>query len=266
MPLASIAEHSAALIGCLAWIPLAVWIVSCVNWSIVGDIDPLTGIVGIFVAIGLGYEAINPPVPEMAPLTVIAVLITVLMFPFARAAMDRRQLRGIDIEALERAYQALAVRPDNVISKFKIAKVLFDLGICGHALRIGETLVPDMPQRFFMEELRTVRKWQMMQIEARFFAPIGCAECQASNPPGNLFCQKCGAAFLLDFAKGRVVGKRLGKKLVATWIVLVSFLIGIPAAKALPPAACVVTVVAMITVASLMVYFAFRDTTGGVAQ
>jgi len=259
-------HNSAALIGCLAWIPLAIWIMACVNWSITGDIDPIMGFFGVFMAVGLGYEAINPPVPELAPLTVIAIFITVLMFPFVRAAMDRRQLRGIDIDALEKAYEALAIRPDNVIAKFKIARVLFDLGMCGHALRIGEGLVPNMPQRFFLDELRTVRKWQMMQIEARFFNPIMCAECQTSNPAGNLFCQKCGSAFLLDFAKGRVVGKRLGKKLIATWIALVAFLVGIPAAKALPPAACIATVLTMITVAACMVYFSFKDPTGGIAQ
>jgi len=261
-----LANNSAAFIGCLAWIPLSIWILACVNWAITGDIDPATGVVGVFMAVGLGYEAINPPVPQLAPLTVIAVLATVVMFPFVRAAMDKKQLRGIDIDALDRAYQSLAVRPDNVVAKFKIAKVLFDLGMCGHALRIGESLVPTMPQRFFLEELRTVRKWQMMQIEARFFNPITCAECQTSNPPGLLFCQKCGSAFLLDFAKGRIVGKRLGKKLVATWIVLIAFLVGIPAAKALPPGPCIAVVFTMITIAVSMVYFAFRDTTGGVAQ
>jgi hypothetical protein len=261
-----LANNSAALIGCLAWIPLAVWILACVNWSIGGDIDPATGIIGIFMAFGLGYEAINPPVPQLAPLTVIAVLLTVLMFPFVRSAMDRRELRGVDIDALDKAYQSLAVRPDNVIAKFKIARVLFDLGMCGHALRIAESLVPHMPQRFFMDELRTVRKWQMMQIDARFFNPIACSECLTSNPAGNLFCQHCGSAFLLDFAKGKVVGKRLGKKLIATWIALIAFLVGIPAAKALPPAPCIAIVLTMITVAVSMVYFAFKDPTGGVAH
>lgn len=259
------AHHTSAIIGCFAWIPLAVWIVSCVNWSIVGDIDPATGVVGVGLALGIGYEAINPPVPELAPLTVLAVLATVVMFPFARAAMNRKMLRGIDVEALDKAYQALSVRPDNVVAKFKIAKVLFDLGMCGHALRIGEGLVASMPPRFFTEEIRTVKKWQMMQLDARFFNPISCAECGSSNIAGNLFCQKCGAAFLLHFAKGRIIGSRLGKKLISTWIALIAFLVGIPAAKALPPAACIATVVTMITVAACMVYFAFKDPTGGVA-
>jgi hypothetical protein len=202
----------------------------------------------------------------MAPLTVIAVFVTVIMFPFARSAMNKRQLRAVDIEALEKAYAALSFKPDNIVAKFKIARVLFDLGMCGHALRIGESLVPSMPQRFFNDELRTVRKWQMMQIDARFFSAVSCAECSTSNPPGNIFCQNCGSAFLLDFAKGRIVGSRLGKKLVSTWIALIAFLVGIPAAKALPPAACIATVVTMISVAACMVYFAFRDTTGGVTQ
>ena len=261
-----LSHNSAAIVGCLAWLPLAVWILACVQWTIGGDIDPITGIAGVFVAIGLGYEAINPPVPQLAPLTVVAVFVTVLMFPFVRSAMDKRALRSVDIEALEKAYQALGVRPDNVIAKFRIAKLLFDLGICGHALRIGESLVPVMPQRFFSEELRTVRRWQSMQLEARFFSPVHCAECHTLNDAGMIFCQKCGSAFLLDFAKGRVVGKRLGKKLISTWISLVAVLIGIPAARALPPGPCVAVVTGMMIFSVGMVFIAFRDPTGGVAQ
>ena len=121
-----LSNNSAALIGCLAWIPLAVWILSCVNWTITGDIDVVTGIAGIAVALGLGYEAINPPVPQLAPLTVVAVFVTVLMFPFVRMAMEKKQLKNIDIEHLEKAYQSLGLRPDNVMAKFRIAKVLFD--------------------------------------------------------------------------------------------------------------------------------------------
>jgi len=261
-----LSHNSAAIIGCFAWIPLAVWIVACVHWTIGGDIDVITGVLGIAVAIGLGYEAINPPVPQLAPLTVVAVFVTVVMFPFVRSALDRRQLRGVDIEALDKAYQALAVRPDNVIAKFKIARLLFDLGVCGHALKIGESLVPSMPQRFFSDELRTVRRWQAMKLESRFFAPIVCAECHTSNDAGLLFCRQCGSAFLLDFTKGRVVGSRLGKKLISTWISLVAVLIGIPAARTLPPGPCIATVAAMMIFAVGMVALAFRNPTGGVAN
>ncbi len=47
------ANPLSALIGCLAWIPLAVWIVSIVQWIISGDIDFLSGFLGIWLAIGL---------------------------------------------------------------------------------------------------------------------------------------------------------------------------------------------------------------------
>ncbi len=261
-----LAEHSAALIGCLAWLPLALWIVACVHWMIDGDIDFLTGILGILMAFGLGYEAINPPVPEMAPLTVIAILLTVVMFPFVRRAMDKRQLRQIDVEALERAYQALAVRPDNVIAKIKVAQKLFDLGICGHALRIAEILVPEMPQRFFSSELRMVKKWQRLGLDARFFTPIVCVECRSSYDPGALFCSQCGAPFPLDFVKGRLIGTKLGRKLISSWVALIAILIGIPEARALPPAAAVATVCLMMLVALGVVFFAFRDPSGGVVQ
>ena len=260
-----IAQHSTALIGCIAWIPLAVWIMACVHWTIGGDVDPLTGLGGIAVAIGLGYEAINPPVPQLAPLTVVAVFITVFMFPFVRSAMDKRALRSIDIEALEKAYASLGMRNDNVMAKIRIANILWDLGVCGHAIRIVEALLPSMPQRFFMEDIRMLKRWHMMRVEAHFFAPIVCAECHTSNEGGILFCRQCGAPFLLDFVKGKVVGNRLGKKLISTWVSLIAVLIGIPAAKAMPPGPSIALIVLMMLFATAMVYMAFKDPTGGVA-
>ncbi len=260
-----VAQHSTALIGCIAWLPLAVWIMACVHWTIGGDIDPLTGFGGIAVAIGLGYEAINPPVPQLAPLTVIAVFITVFMFPFVRTAMDKRALKQIDIDALEKSFGALSLRPDNVMAKLKIARHLWDLGVCGHAIRIVESLLPSMPQNFFSEDIRMLKKWHMMKVEAHYFSPIVCAECHTSNGPGLLFCRQCGAPFLLDFVKGHVVGTRLGKKLIATWISLIAVLIGIPAAKAMPPVPSIIAIVVMMLFAVTIVFVAFRDTTNGVA-
>jgi len=261
-----IAQHSTALVGCLAWLPLAVWIMACVHWMIGGDIDVITGFAGIAVAVGLGYEAINPPVPQLAPLTVVAVFVTVIMFPFVRTAMDKKALRNIDIEALEKSYAALYQRPDNVMAKIKIARVLWDLGVCGHAIRIVESQLPSMPLRFFAEDIRMLKRWHMARVEARFFAPVDCAECQTSNEAGLLFCRQCGTPFLIDFVKGRVVGTRLGKKLMAAWISLIAVLIGIPAAQALPPIPSIVVIVTMMIFAVTIVFLAFRDTTSGVAS
>ncbi|MDR3687828.1 MAG: hypothetical protein P4L46_00515 [Fimbriimonas sp.] len=260
-----LAQHSTALIGCLAWLPLSVWIMACVHWMIGGDIDGLTGFGGIAVALGLGYEAINPPVPQLAPMTVIAVFITVVMFPFVRSAMDKKALRNIDIDELVKAYNSLSMRPDNVLAKIKIARVLWDLGVCGHAIRIVESQLPHMPPRFFGEDIHMLKRWHMMKLEARFFSPISCTECQTSNEAGLVYCRQCGSAFLIDFVKGRVIGTRLGKKLIASWTALVAILIGIPAAEAMPPVASIPAILAMMVVAVLIVYFAFRDTTSGVA-
>ena len=261
-----VAQHSTAIVGCLAWLPLAVWIMACVHWMIGGDIDAWTGFGGIAVALGLGYEAINPPVPQLAPLTVIAVFITVIMFPFVRSAMDKRALKALDIESLEKAYNALALRPDNILAKLRVAKGLWQLGVCGHAIRIVESQLPHMPQNFFMEDIRMLKKWHMMKLDARFFAPIPCAECHTSNEGGLIFCRQCGAPFLLDFVRGKVVGTRLGKKLISTWISMIAVLIGIPAAKAMPPIPSVIVILLMMVFASVMVFNSFRDPTGGVTS
>jgi len=106
----------------------------------------------------------------------------------------------------------------------------------------------------------------MTHLDARLFSPVRCAECHSSNDPGVLFCRQCGSAFLLDFVKGKVIGHRLGKKLVSTWIALIAVLIGIPAARLLPPAASIGLIISMMIFSIIIVLLAFRDTTGGVVK
>jgi hypothetical protein len=247
------------VIGCCIWIPLAVWILSLVGWMVTADIDILTGVLGIWIAIGLGYVAMKPPVPALSPLSFIAVLITLVMYPWARSALNRRELKSIDVEALEKAYEQLAMKPDNTLARFKVAKHAYILGMPGHALKIAEEALAYIPERHFQDEHRLLKRWRAQVQQPEFFRAIQCVECNAMNPPGRIHCTQCGAPFLLDRARGKVLGKGQGRKIVAAWFAMVAVLAGIPAATALPPMLTIVTIVALLVAACCVVFLAFRD-------
>jgi len=243
--------------GCMVWLPLTIWILALVRWMISGEIDLVFGIVGIFMAVGLGYVSIVPPTPQFAYLTFPAVMATVIMFPFVRHSMQRRSLRAVDVEDLERAHDALRQRPDNWAARFRIAKLLFEMGYPGHALRIGENCLAQMPQAFFIEEHRMVQKWRWTKLADHAFHPIRCSECGHPNQPGNVHCAACSEPFLLNRLKGKVMPARLGKKLLAAWITMVALLAGIPLLSTLGGVASVLGIVALMVLAGGVLVLAF---------
>ncbi len=252
-------------LGCVAWIPLAVWIVSLAHWMITQDVDVVTGFLGIWVAIGLGYLVMNPPksVPIVSPITLVAILITVFMYPWARQTMISRELRSIDVDSLNKSYEALSMNPSNPLAKFKVAKQAYVLGMPGHALKIAEMALTQMPVQHFLPEHKTVKGWQAVVRKAEYFRAIDCLECGHSNPPGNIHCATCGSRFLLDRAKGRFMSKGLGKRLIASWISLVLVLAGIPAATALPGMFSLVVIILLLSAAGAALWIAFAPTMRG---
>jgi hypothetical protein len=244
--------------GCLIWIPIAIWVLSLVQWMITGDIDVVSGIVGIGIAIGLGFISLDASTKSYAPLTFVAVLATIFMYPFVRSSLTRKELKSIDVEALERAYQALGLKPNNPVSKFAIARRVYALGMPGHAVKIAESALAYLPETHFLDEHRTLRNWKASVTNPAYFTPIACVECHTPNPPGNIHCAACGAPFLLDRARGKFVSGPLGRRLLAAWIGMVAVLAGIPATSLLPPIGQIAAILLLLAVAGVVLYLAFR--------
>lgn len=254
-----------ALVGCVVWIPLAIWIVSLIHWMIMGDIDVLSGLVGLGIALALGLIALDQHTRAYSPFTLIAVVATIVMYPFVRAAMNKRELRSVDVEALEKAYRALSERPGNPIAKLTLARRLYDLGVPGHALAIAESALATLPAAHFRDEHRQIRSWKAVVTDPRHFAPIACVECHTANPPGNTHCAACGSPFLLDRVRGRFLGKGQGRKLLAVWVCLVAVIAGIPETYRLPPLGQICAVSSLVLVAGIVLFLAFRDDSKGFA-
>ncbi len=258
-------EPMSFMFGCLIWIPLAIWIISLMRWMISGEVDLILGLAGMGMAVLLGYIAINPPAPQVSIMAFIAVVGTIIMFPFVSSAMNKRSLKAMDVEDVERAYYALKLRPDNVAAKFKIARMLYDMGYPGHALRIAENCIAAMPQAFFFEEHRLIMRWRNTPTSPRAFDPLPCLDCRHSNPPGDVNCAACGAPFLLDRLKGKVLPSALGKRLMAAWIVMVAALAGLPLIASLGGLFAVLGIFILLVITVTVLIVAFRTPDEGVA-
>jgi hypothetical protein len=220
-------EHPASFMaGWAAWIPLAIWIVALVHWIVSGEIEVVFGLAGIVAGLLLGFVAIIPPTPAFSFIALALITGTVVGYPTARGIFAKRQLKAIDLESLERAYHSVSLRPDNIAAKFKIARLVFEMGYPGHALRIAEGCLGAAPQAFFQEEHRLVAHWRKMPLRPQAFDPLNCIECGQANVAGNIKCAACGAPYLLHRAQGKVLPGDLGKRLLIAWMAMVGALAG----------------------------------------
>ncbi len=244
--------------GCFVWIPVAIWVVGLVNWMIQGEIDVVFGFIGIGIAVALGYTTLNPPNPAMAPLLAMAALVTIIAFPILRRSLNTKALVAIDVEKMEDAYEMLAMKPDNHITRFKLGKIMYEMGQFGPGMAIAAVALQSMPDRVFSDEHRMYARWKRLHPHLEGDQTVVCVDCGFANPPSAITCERCGTKHLIDVARGRWIGKDFAKKLIAGWGAGVAALVGIPLASQLPPVAAVVVILALMAGAILLLWNAFR--------
>jgi hypothetical protein len=229
-----VASHPVVFItGCLVWVPVAVWIIALIHWAISGEVDALVMVIGIGAAVALGYFTTNPPDPRLGPLLFTVVLGTVVVFPFARSAMNRHALMALESEQAERAYEVLRLSPNNIGARMKLARVLFVRGLAGHAVLLGETTLKGLPKQAFLDDFREVEQWKRRASDPRLYRDAMCLNCRTMNRAGEIYCKKCHAPILLDLLKGSWTKGGLGRKLVSAWILGIVAFVGIPSSALL---------------------------------
>lgn len=246
------------MLGCLLWIPVCVYCVFLVQWMIGGEIDSLTGVIGISLFVGSGFTVFAPPVPELRLVATAVILGSGPMFPIIRWGLRRRDKRDVEVEAIKSAYEGFVFRPDNASAKIKLARHLWNLGIHGHAYKLAESAIPGLPRQFYPDEHRMFAMWQMRPPGAESFSPINCAECGHANVPGNVHCAACGARFLLHRVQGKALSSSLGRRILGGWLAMVLAIMGIPLASRLGGTMAVVVIVAMLMAAVGALVLAFR--------
>jgi len=238
--------------GCAVWAPLVVWMYLLVGWMITAEIDLASGVLGIGIAVGLGMLAFNPPSPIVPPLIFLGVLVTSALAPVAKFAYSRAELKSMDYDAMERAYELLGQSPKNVGGKLRMAKALFGQGYVTLASEIGEQAIQGLSEATFREEIKMVRDWR--NLAGTKPAPsIRCVRCGQFNTSKHLFCKGCGEKYLLDYAKGRSIDPNMKRKIVSAWLVAMLALIGIPTAASALPIGMAIAVIVFLLIGSLLI-------------
>ncbi len=263
-----ISEHPFVFFGgCLVWIPVSIWVIALVQWMIQGDIEVLFGLPGVVAGMALGALTLDPPNPALSPVFFATVVLTVFLFPVLRSTLSARELAQIDLDALERAYEALGQKPDNVGARLRIARIVASRGLPGHAAAIGDAALRGLTGAYYDGEARQIGLWRAQGAYPGASRSIVCVECGASNPPGDLYCRYCRAPFLLHWAQGRWAVGGVAGKLVAGWIAAVAGIAGIPAAAvSLEPAWAIGVIVGVLLAVLWLLWSAFRPSRRQIRQ
>lgn len=225
----TIHQHPEVLtLGALVWIPVTVWTISMIQWMIMGEVDPVFGLVAILGGLGLALVTLHPPEPYISYVGFGSVVGMVLFFPSIRSNLTKRALAKIDLEQLERLHEQVRMRPENKGAKFKIAEMMYRKGYVGQGYAMAESLISDMNADMYPEEHRQFKQWKQSMEGKIYSRPLACPSCGTYNPPGGYRCVRCGAEYLLKVAKGNWMGGHWGVRLLGAWVVVVLGIVGIP--------------------------------------
>lgn len=258
----ALSQPAVLVSGCLVWIPLGVWIVAMVQWSVAGEVEPLYAAVAILVALGLGLVTVRPPTPWLSPVLLLVVVLTCVLYVPLRKAVNDHALVGIEVETLRRSLEEVRARPDNVAARLRAGDVLFRLGRRGHAVALCEKAVEGLNPAVFRQEIQSVRMWRAQTPESEL-QPSPCLRCGTPNEAGSVVCVRCQGDFLLDAVRGTSFAGDLAKRLVASWIAGALVMGGIPLVFAYGAGSPIVVVLGLLAVAGLAVLVCVR---GGVFQ
>lgn len=260
------ADPLGAVAACCIWIPIAAWVVTMIGWLITGEVETLTGICAIGLGLGMGIVAAFPPHPSLSPFLLLAAVATVVFTPLVRASYNRRALAAIDIEQLEKHYEALRLKPDNYGAMIKVAEMLFLRGLPGQAIALGDRALKALPANLFRAEHQMVNAWRLRSQDPNLFKPVACLRCGTLNQPGDLECAQCSFPHVIEMARGKWLGKGTVGQLIAVWVGLVLAFVGIPASAMLASRSLVLSVVLIIACVAIGLWFLLHTFLGGARE
>lgn len=220
-----------------------------------GDIPVGMGLGSLVGIIGVLMMTAKPPHPAIPGVVLIVALTLMAFFPFMLNQLDKADLNSFDVGRLQKAYQALAARPDNFASKLEVAKALHSQGFVHQAIAIANETLNSIPTERdnvtnrslrdqFRDEDYKVKQWMRTAGKAPLYAVhMKCANCGFENQLNAIVCGKCGHTYLLDVArKGDNKAKVIGK-LVLSWGLLALFLVGAASAGLAMPGIAGISVI-----------------------
>ncbi len=206
--------------------------------TIDGDIPAWMGLGALAGVVGVLALTAKPPHPAIPGIVLVVAITLMAFFPFMLNQLDRADLNSFDVHRLERAFQALVVRPENFACKLEVAKALHSQGFVHQAIAIAtETLntIPNEKDQVtnrsirdqFRDEDYKVKQWMRAAGKTPLYAiHMRCGKCGHENPVNAIVCQKCAHPHLLDVAKKGDNRTKVIGKLVLSWGLLALLIVG----------------------------------------
>ncbi len=226
------------LLIALALAPLCGFaILTLIKWMMENLIDVGPGLAAIVAVVLVMIVTILSKSHVVAG-AVIVVLITLMVFlPYAIDQAAMAEIRGSDIDKLDRLHQELTRNPENVSTYFAIAEYVHMLGLEGHAVAISEKTLDRLStvmdpiknqslRDVFRNEEQRAKEWRRRLKDTSAFRPVACPRCGHRNEPGNLACGKCQGPFLLDLARKIDPRQKIRSRMVAGWGVIAAAFTG----------------------------------------
>lgn len=207
-----------------------------IGLMIAGDIGGGVGAIVLFVLLMIMGATIWSHSEIVTGVTLVVLLSLMGFYPYAASQLDRLEMTGIDVTALEKTFKNAIERPDNIALRFQIARTVYDLGLQGHAIAIVESTVATLSNQqdqfqnrslrdVFRGEELTAKQWRRDLRDPLAFREVACPICHHLNPPGQLACLGCGGPFLLELARRLETKRGFIGKLVLAWAIVALFIV-----------------------------------------
>jgi hypothetical protein len=208
-----------------------------IKYMLDGELDAAPGFGAIITLVGIMVVTIMSKSHVVAGVVLVGVLSLMVFFPFAVDTLANADVRGIDIDNLDRVHIEITARPENIASYFALAELVHKLGLEGHAIAIAERTLERLSNEVdplknqslrdvFKTEESKAKQWRRNLSDPEAFRAVACPRCKHRNEPGMIACAGCQGPFLLDLARGVDPRQGVRSKLVLGFALVAGFLTG----------------------------------------
>ncbi len=202
-----------------------------------GELDAGPGIVALIVLLLVLVVAIMSKSGAVAGVVIVTLISLLVFFPYAVDQVANAEVRGLDIDKLDKVHREIIQRPENIASYFALAEIVHALGLEGHGIVIAEQTLARLSTEMdpiknqslrdvFRSEEHRARQWRRDLRDQAAFRAVACPRCGHRNEPGAIACGGCQGPFLLELARKIDPRQKIRSKLVVGFAMVAGFLAG----------------------------------------
>jgi hypothetical protein len=202
-----------------------------------GELGAGPGTVALIAMLAVLVVTIMSKSSAVAGVVIVVLVSLIVFFPYAVEQVASAEVRGMDIDKLDRVHREIIERPENVASYFALAEIVHALGLEGHGIVIAEQTLQRLSTEMdpiknqslrdvFRNEEARAKQWRRNVRDIAAFRAVACPRCGRPNEPGTIACVGCQGPFLLELARKIDPRARIRQKLVVGFALVAGFLTG----------------------------------------